>query len=104
MRMLCIRGRQHPFHTGLVSGQVYDVVVGPHPCCGKGKEAHAEGSVFRRRVTLVCAFCKTRKVGYRSYVPWGPDRFVPWQEPKVDEREVRELYSPYLGRKERLPA
>lgn len=97
MRMMCIRGRQHPAHTGLVSGQVYEVSIAK-PCCVTA--AHAEGSIFLKRVKMICNRCGA--VMHRVvYVPWSPDRFVPWSDPKIEEAEVQRLYRP-SRRKEKV--
>ena len=97
-RMLCIKGRQNPAHTGIVSGQVYEVSI-VKPCCSLA--AHAEGSVFKVRVRLRCKKCGRITRG-PMYVPWGPERFVPWQHvPKVSRKEVQALYKSDLKHKEK---
>lgn len=101
MRMLCIEGRQHPFHTGIVSGQVYEVSAAPFCCNAGAKSVCADGSVFIRRVTLRCRYCSWVRRRYTGPVLWKATRFVPWQEPKVSLEEVRALYlAPPLREKE----
>lgn len=93
MRMMCVRGKQHPAHTGVVAGQVYDVDIVQAACgCTNDPRALAQGSVFKRKVKLDCIACK-KVCWYGGMVPWGPDRFVKWDDPKVGEKEVRELYA-----------
>lgn len=89
-QMMCIKGRTHPHHTGLVSGRVYEVAM-VKQCCNT--VAHAEGSVFTVRVRLRCLKCGGVERGPK-YVPWGPRRFVPWVSPKVELDEVQRLYRP----------
>jgi hypothetical protein len=98
MKMLCIRGRVHPAHTGLYAGQTYDVDVATLcGCCGDTGAAFAAGSVFKRPVQIFCKRCG-RGMVYQAGrpVPWGKDRFVPFDPDKlgVTKKEVRELYRP----------
>src|SRR5262245_49672148 len=80
MKMLCIRGRLHLIHTGLYAGRVYDVDLAPFHCHAR---AYAQGSVFKRRVRLICKCGTHLELPPGSCVPWGPDRFVPWQPDPV---------------------
>jgi hypothetical protein len=91
-RMMCIRGKQHPAHTGLVAGQVYEVSVQRICGCAIGLRAFAQGSAFFKPTRMRCSTCGKRDTF--TQVPWGPDRFVPWSDPKVSKKEVRELYQP----------
>lgn len=93
MLMMCIRGKTHPMHTGLESGKVYEVAI-VRLCGCNTATAHAEGSVFKRRVTVRCLVCRKIVDRPAKYVPWGPDRFVPWTGPKVELAEVQRLYRP----------
>lgn len=98
--MLCIRGRQLPVvHTGLVAGEVYDVSMTPW-CCET--RALAAGSVFKRNCRMTCNKCGARmRILAGDQVPWGPDRFIKWDNPKVDKKEVRRLFQP--GPRRKLP-
>lgn len=82
-KMLCIAGRQHPCHTGLVAGQVYEVTISPFCCSFR---AAAEGSVFIRPITVHCRICGKFHRNCKL-VPWGPWRFIPWSE--EIEKEIR---------------
>lgn len=84
MKMMCIAGRQHPAHTGLVAGQVYEVTI-TRICCRD--VAMAEGSKWRwaEIVGVKCRRCKAKT--RVKLVPWGPWRFVPWTPEVVKELE-----------------
>lgn len=99
MRMMCIRGRQNPQHTGVVAGLVYDVDMVQF-CCET--RALAQGSIWRKNVRLNCGKCKGIILAHAGQmVPWGPDRFAPWSDPQVSKKEVKELYQP--GPRRKLP-
>lgn len=89
-RMLCIKGKQHRVHTGLYEGRVYDVSLVKGCCAHIPMIAEAEGSVFRKMVTLHCKKCGfVRK--HPKYVPWSPKRFMPLDDPKVADELLREI-------------
>lgn len=95
MKMMCIKGRQHPAHTGLVSGQIYEVNPHPSSCdvCPY-KPVAADGSVFTRPVRIKCFICGKVLPAKQQNVPWNPNRFVPWDDPKVSLEEANDLYAP----------
>lgn len=98
-KMLCIRGRVHPWHTGLFAGRTYDVFPTPAcPGCGQVSTVHAEGSFFKRPVRLECNRCK-RLVTF-GHVPWSPTRFIPFNPDvtKVTEKESNALYKTHVDR------
>ena len=88
MKMLCIRGRLHPAHTGLYAGRVYEVNFAQWCCAGEPSRAFAEGSFFIRRVRLICRVCGQKR-SYQGLVAWGPDRFIPFDPVKTIERMGR---------------
>lgn len=104
MKMMCIKGRLHPAHTGLFAGRVYEVEMVtfcqcmPVPDDCGGKRALAQGSAFLRPVRMRCRRCGARMV--HALVPWDPLRFIKWDDPQVGEKEVRELYAPPPKKKE----
>jgi hypothetical protein len=92
MKMLCIRGRTAPQHTGVFAGRVYDVDMIQH-CCET--RAAAQGSVWKKNTRLKCSVCNQNVFNSSgTCVPWGPDRFVPVDPTKVTIEEVNELYEP----------
>lgn len=96
MKMLCIRGRTAPQHTGVFSGRVYEVDL-VHHCCET--RALAQGSVWKKNVKLNCQKCNVIVLAYAGcMVPWSPDRFVPWQ-PDVLHSIVHEAKTSLLTRK-----
>lgn len=92
-KMMCILGRQHPTHTGLVAGQIYEVTKGSF-CC-RSSVAFAEGSEWRPLPNrLRCLRCRGYPKPVSKMVPWGPWRFVPWNDEIVKEleKETEELF------------
>lgn len=85
--MMCILGKHHP---RLVAGQVYEVTIS-QLCCRPA--AYAEGSVFKRPLTIICLHCFNR-CGRSKLVPWGPWRFIPLDDDVKKEllQESNDLY------------
>lgn len=98
MKMLCIKGSlpKPPWHDGLKAGVTYDVDLVKH-CCET--RAFAAGSVFKKPVKLECNKCKA--ILTPTQIPWGPERFIPFDPPKISEQEANDLY---LTIKPRAPA
>lgn len=96
MKMLCVKSAPpvRGWHDGLKAGEVYNVEYWNCPHCWGEPRALAEESPFKKPALLGCRSCG-EKSEY-TYVPWGRDRFIPFDPDKLDvtEKDSNDLYLP----------